>query len=113
MRPADRQAAQARATKHATPATIDDAVTEPGGRESDRATMSSTYARCPHCRAAAGVPVVYGHPSSALKAAATRGEVVLGDRMSPGDGTDPDRACTRCGHRWHSAAVSRVRRPAH
>ena len=73
--------------------------------------MASSYARCPSCGAAAGVPVAYGRPADPLRAAAARGEVVLGGPATTGDGTAPDRGCTRCGHRWRSAAVSRVRRP--
>ena len=102
-------AAAARAPTHTE---ADDAVTPPPGGAA-AAAMTSSYARCPHCGAAAGVPVVYGHPTDTVGAAAARGEVVLGDWASAGDGTDPDRACTRCGHRWRSDAVSRVRRPTH
>ncbi len=109
MRSTHGYAAPAHATAH--PA-ADDAVTAPPGG-ADRAAMPSSYAHCPHCGAAAGVPVVYGQPTETVGAAAARGEVVLGDRASAGDGTDADRACTRCGHRWRSDAVSRVRGPTH
>jgi hypothetical protein len=66
--------------------------------------MTSSYALSPLRQR--GVPVVvHGHPTEMVGAGAR--EVVLGDRASAGDGTDPDRACTRCGH-LASDAVSRV-----
>jgi hypothetical protein len=77
------------------------------------AIMRATFARCPQCGADAGVPLVYGVPGDAMRAAAARGEVMLGGEHAAGTDGIPDRHCTRCGHRWRRDDVSRLRRPGH
>lgn len=69
-----------------------------------RPTASSSWPRkaaCPHCGELAGVPLVWGDPDEATRAAFLRGEIVLaGCMIAPIGGAVPDYACLKCAFRW-------------
>ncbi|WP_420475755.1 hypothetical protein [Noviherbaspirillum sp. ST9] len=59
---------------------------------------------CPNCGEPAGVPLVWGDPDEATRAAVLRGEIVLaGCMIEPIGNAVPDCACLKCAYRWRDA----------
>ena len=63
--------------------------------------MTVMTVTCPHCGAAALIPILYGEPTAEAAEEAERGELAIGGCLialdDQGEPTNPARRCTACG----------------
>jgi hypothetical protein len=64
----------------------------------DEIMSERSLQRCPKCGAYAGIPILYGYPSSETLEAAEKGEIKLGGCIVTFD--QPNWSCRSCHHRW-------------